>query len=391
MTPFYRLSAAGFAATAIAFGPARMGFGLFASEFRDAFALSSVEVGFIASLGFLGFFAALMAAQATLLRMGPAPPIVIGLVAATTGLGVVALASEPVVLAAGVFLAATSAGFAWTPFNDAVHRGVADAARPSALSAVSTGTAVGIAAAGAAALAAALSGLSWRVCWAIFAAAAALALVGVSLSVRGEGKDPDPAPDDRWRRLRHPSAGALYVVAFAFGATSAIYIAFAADRFAATGGVPGLPAAAAPAVVFIAYGLFGLAGLATGRVKAAIGLSLLLRLLMVAGAVSLALVAAAPGGWTVLVLSAGLQGVHVMMTSAVLAFWAERLFPVLPATSFTAALLATAAGSVLGPAATGLLADAVGAPATFLAAAALPASVAVVLRRRHARERPAQA
>ena len=92
-----------------------------------------------------------------------------------------------------------------------------------------------------------------------------------------------------------------------------------------------------------------------------------------------------------LVASAGLQGVHVMMTSAVLAFWSERLFPRFPALGFTAVLLATAAGSVVGPALAGVLSDAAGADAMFLVAAALPALTAALLRGRHARERAAGA
>ncbi len=50
------------------------------------------------------------------------------------------------------------------------------------------------------------------------------------------------------------------------------------------GGMPGVAVAATPALLYICYGLFGLAGLLTGRVKAMIGLPMLLRLLMLAGA-----------------------------------------------------------------------------------------------------------
>lgn len=129
--------------------------------------------------------------------------------------------------------------------------------------------------------------------------------------------------------------------------------------------MPGLPAEAAPALVFIAFGLFGLAGLGTGRVRDALGLAWLLRLLMAAGSLSLALVALAPATWAGMVAASGLQGIHVMMTSAVIAFWSERLFPALPALSFSTALLAMAAGSVLGPALAGVVAEAQGTGMCF--------------------------
>jgi predicted MFS family arabinose efflux permease len=367
-----------------------MGFGLFVPEFRSAFSMSTTAIGFVSSLGFLGFFLALLVAQALLTRRGPEAPVLAGLLAATLGMGIVAAAPNVLVLAAGVFLAATSAGFAWTPFNDAVHRKVWDQDRPTALSAVSTGTGIGIAAAGAAALVMVLTGLSWRICWTVFALAAALVLLVNWVALRPVGKSPERVPQGKWRDLLHPAARPLFVLAFVYGTTSAIYISFAADRVSEAGGLAGLPAAAAPAFVFIVYGLVGLTGLATDRVKARIGLPWLLRLLMAAGALSLALVAVTPANWAGVAVSAGLQGLHVMMTSAVLAFWSERLFPSLPSLSFTAALLATAAGSILGPAVAGLAAGAFGPWTMFLGAALLPALAACLLRGGHVRERPAE-
>jgi predicted MFS family arabinose efflux permease len=385
---FWSLSAAGFLATAVTFGPGRMGFGLFVPEFRSAFSMSSSTVGFVASLGFFGFFLGLLIAQANLTRRGPGSPVVTGLAAATTGMGVVALAPNLPVLAIGVFLATSSAGLAWTPFNDAIHRNVRDDARPSALSMVSTGTAVGIALAGLAALLVVLGGLSWRWSWACFAAAGAVALLRNWVAFRGVDKDRSAGPRRGWRDLVHAAAVPLVASGFVFGTASAIYISFAADHIVTAGGLPGVPVTAAPAIVFICYGLFGLAGLLTGRIEAAIGLPLLLRLVLLAGTLSVALIAVAPDTWAGVVLSAGGQGVYVMMTSAVLAFWSERVFPSLPSLSFTAVLLAAALGSVVGPAAAGVVSDAFGTEAVFLATAALPALMLLLLRDRHVWERP---
>jgi predicted MFS family arabinose efflux permease len=365
-----------------------MGFGLFVPEFRSEFSMSSSAVGFVSSLGFLGFFIGLLVAQALLARRGPGFPVVVGLACATAGMGLIAMAPGLPVLAFGVFLAASSAGLAWTPFNDAVHRKVDDWDRPTALSAVSTGTGVGIAMAGFIALGMHLWGLPWRFSWAVFVAAGVAALLVNALALRKVEKADDNGPGNGWRDLLRAAAIPLFVIGLVFGATTAIYISFAADHMVTSGGVPGLPVAATPALVYICYGLVGLTGLLTGRIKEAIGLPLLLRLLMLAGALSVALVAVAPDSWAGLVLSAGLQGVYLMMISAVLAFWSERLFPSLPSLGFTAVLLAAAAGNVLGPLVAGMVSDALGARAMFLGAAVLPALTAVLLRDRHARERP---
>jgi predicted MFS family arabinose efflux permease len=364
-----------------------MGFGLFAPEFRSAFSMSTSAIGLVSSLGFLGFLIGLLIAQALLDRRGPRLPVLCGLAAATLGMGIVALAPNLPALALGVFVAASSAGLAWTPFNNAIHRKVRDRDRPTALSVVSTGTGVGIALAGLAALAMVLTGASWRYSWALFAAAGAAALLVNRRAFRAVEPDAGGGSGDGWRDLVHAPAIPLYAIGLAYGTTSAIYIAFAADHVASAGGVPGLSARATPALVYICYGLFGLAGLLTARAKVLVGLPMLLRFLMLSGAVSVVLLALAPGTWAGVIASAGLQGVHVMMTSAVLAFWSERLFPSLPSLGFTAALLAAAAGNVVGPAVAGLVSDAFGASAMFLGAAALPAATALLLRDHHARER----
>ncbi|SEO97641.1 Predicted arabinose efflux permease, MFS family [Salinihabitans flavidus] len=388
ITYFQSLSAAGFAATAISYGPGRMGFGLFVPEISATFSMSSTMVGLVSSLGFLGFFIALMIAQALLSRQGPGVPVLSGLGAATAGMGIVALAPNVPVLAVGVFLAASSAGFAWTPFNDAVHRKIRDVDRPAAFSEISTGTSVGIALAGLSALVVALTGLSWRWCWAFFSLAAAAAFVANRMSLRSVEKASDAVPEVRWRDLFQGAAAPLFAIGFVYGATSAIYISFAANHIRESGGVPGVSAAATPALVFICFGLFGLVGLLTGRLKGRFGLAWLVRLVMLSGAGSVILVAALPDSWAGLIGSAGLQGMHVMVTSAILAFWSERLFPHLPALSFTAALLASAAGSVLGPAAAGAAIDAFGAQAMFFGAAVLPVALLIVLRDRHVRDAP---
>ena len=391
MTPFWKLSAAGFAATGITYGPARMGFGLFLPEFRTAFSISTGSAGLVSSLGFLGFFLGLLAAYAMTARRGPRAPVVLGLGAATLGMGLVALASNLPLLAAGVFFAMSSAGFSWAPFNNAVHRQVQDELRPRALSFVSTGTSLGIAAAGAIALVLGLGGISWRIGWTVFAIASALAALANWVALREVAGSAGPTSRQPWGALLKASAIPLYVIALSFGTTTAIYISFAADRIQQAGGVPGLPASASPAVMFVSLGVFGLAGLATGRARAATGLPGLLRLLLLTSALSLLLIALTPSSWPGVILSSALQGVFVMMMSAVLAFWSDRLFPQLPSLSFTAALLAVAAGSVLGPVAAGYISDTLGAATMFLGAASISAITAAVILPRHVRERPTSA
>lgn len=391
MTPFWKLSAAGFAATAISFGPARMGFGLFLPDIGSSLGISTGTAGLISGLGFFGFLLGLLAAAGLTARAGPRPAVVIGLNAATLGLGIVAGARDPSILALGVFFAMSSAGLAWTPFNNAVHRHVAEERRSGALSIVSTGTSLGVAAAGATALGLSLHEGSWRSGWIVFALASGLAALANWAALRDARGSREARPAGRWTVLVQGPAFPLHAIALSFGITTAIYISFAADRIARAGGISGLPAEASPAIVFVCYGTFGLVGLATGRAKASLGMPALLGLLLWTSALSLLLVALAPNWGPGVVLSAGLQGVYVMMMSAILASWSDRLFPALPSLSFCAALLSVAAGNVVGPVAAGFAADAVGTGAMFLGAAAVSAATALTGLPRHASERPVAA
>ena len=110
MSEARRLGLAGFCATAVAFGPARNGYGLFLPEIREEFGLSSEALGFVASGLYAGYLGALVAVGLLAARLGPRPPVIFGLLSAALGMGLVALSTNAAVLAAGVVLAGTSAG-----------------------------------------------------------------------------------------------------------------------------------------------------------------------------------------------------------------------------------------------------------------------------------------
>ncbi|MEQ8405041.1 MAG: MFS transporter [Oceanicaulis sp.] len=381
MRAYASITVAGFAATAITYGPARMGFGLFLSAFREEFDLGSGTAGLISALGFLGFLAALPAGYILAVRISPRTPVLAGLAAAALGMAVISAAQGPLTLAAGAVLALSSAGLSWAPFNTAVHRALNDQRRPGALSVVSTGTTAGIVAGGLAALALGLTGASWRIVWAGFSLSGAAAALAAGWLLSGVDSGPRAAAGAK-RRMVSWRAAPLHFVALAFGAASTIYISFAADGLEQAGGVGDLPANAAAGLLFAIYGAAGLAGLATSRAGRRLGLAVVLRLLFAACAASFALLAFAPGRLEAVLVSAALQGAFVMMISAALAFWSERLYPDLPTMSFTAALLSAAAGAVLGPLGAGYAAQALGYPAVFAGVAVFAGLCALAIPQR---------
>ena len=413
LTPANRLTAAGFVATAVAFGPARMGFGLFLPAFREEFSLSTSTAGMIASGGFLAFLLALLASAWIGVRYGERVSVMTGALAATAGFAAVA-AGTPALLALGIALAGASAGLCWAPFNDAAERVVPEDRRASALSVVSTGTSFGVVVAAGLALAVTEGALDWRGAWIGFALSA-LVLAAVVRAGLPTGPGPkmtrravsdivqaylptqlSAEPTQRTvaaqANLTQRAAIPLYGTALCFGMTNAIFLSFAADRVVAAGGLPGLPDAAASVAIFLAYGICGVLGLATGRIEARVGLAPLFCGIFAAGALSLVLIALAPTSWAAVLVASGVHGVAIMMVSAVFSFWSLRLFPGRGTLGFTATLLCVATGSVLGPALAGLLATAEGPKVMFLAAAAPPLATALwfaaLLRRPRPRLQP---
>jgi len=394
MTATTRLMAAGVIATGIAFGPARMGFGLFLPAFRQEFAISTSAAGLIASGGFLAFLAALLVSAWIGHRFGERVSVTAGAFAAAAGFAAVATAGSAAVLAAGIALAGTSAGLCWAPFNDAAERVVPANTRATALSVVSTGTSFGVAAAAVLAFAVTEGVLDWRGAWIGFTIGG-LVLAAVARAGLPSGRGPKPnraavedivqvglpstlTPDPTPRtiaagtRLTQRAAIPLYATALCFGMINAVFLSFAADRVVGAGGLPGLASEGASVVIFLGYALFGTLGLATGRIEARIGLAPLFCFIFTAATLSLLLIAFAPTSWSGVIAASGLHGMAIMMVSAVFSFWSVRLFPGRSTLGFTAALLSMATGSVAGPVLAGLLADAYGPVIMFLAAAVPP-------------------
>lgn len=354
---------AGFLATAITFGPARSGYGLFLPYFRDEFALSTTLLGLIGSGLYVGYIIALTATGVFSARIGPKPLVVIGLTLAAVGMATVALAQSSWMLAAGVLLAGSSSGWTWSPYNDASKAQVDTSTQGRTLSVISTGTTLGILAAGIAAL---LVGEIWRIAWIAFSAAALIVVLPnvLILPTKQQVHDHDEQIGSGWsgwlfRRDTLP----LLVVALAFGLTTSVYFSFAVDLVVSSGGISrtlGGP------VLYTVMGIAGFVGLFTGDDIAKLDISRVLVFGLSALSGAALLLSIVPDRWIAIGLSAALFGAGVMITSAVLSVWSSTVFPEHPATGFSFTLFVMGLGTVIGPVTSGAIADETGFRFVFL-------------------------
>jgi predicted MFS family arabinose efflux permease len=364
-----RLGLAGFAATAVAYGPARTGYGLFVPDFREEFGISTSAAGAIGSGLQVGFLLALVATALLVGRLGPRLLVAAGGATAVVGMLLVALASNPMTLAAGVFVAGMSAGFCWSPYNDLAGWTVRAELRSRVLSAVSTGTTLGIAVSGLVALAAVVGELPWRAVWLAFVAAAVLSAVLNGLLLPGM-----PAGGER-EAVRRPGVGwifragssPLFVVAFSFGVVNAFYWSFNADIVSSAG----FPLPNAGPILYAVLGAAGFVGLLTGDLVERIGLDSTLRITLLCLGSGTMLLGIAPGSIAVVGAAAVLYGAGVMFMSALLSLWSSTVFRERPSQGFTAALLFFGVGGVAGPAVLGAIGGAFGIGSAFVVAAVL--------------------
>lgn len=368
-----RLTLAGFLAIAVAFGPARNGFGLFLPEFRDEFGLGVEASGFLASGLQAGYLIALCVAGFLAAKSGPRLLIVVGGLCAGVGMTLVALSPNTTVLCVGIILAGTSAGWSWAPYNDAADLMVSPPLRGRVLSIISTGTTFGILVAGLIALAA---GSGWRTGWLIFAGAAGTATIINALVLPGGGPKSTPvsnseasavASHQRNNWLRRVGAKPLFSAAFVYGLVSAFYWSFSVDFVERSGS---LPTGAGPAF-FIVLGVAGFLGLFAAELVNRLGVRRMLSSIFGTFGVAAFLLGAFPGALPAVVSSAALYGANVMVMSALLAMWSSAIFPEQPATGFSVTLFFFGVGSILGPALLGLLAGAFGIGSAFLVSAVL--------------------
>lgn len=372
------LAFSGGLATAVAFGPARVGYGLFLPRFRETFSLSQSSAGLIASLAFAGFFVALLVAGWLVARHSARLPVVLGSLSALLGLVIVAMAQNAVMLAVGVACAATSAGFCWTPFNNAAERSVPETKRGRTLSIISTGTTIGIGCSGALALGVVGLAQGWRAVWILFALAALASALINGWAMRRMPYSPNANNFTiDWRALFVPLLP-LYGIAASFGITNSIYLSFAVQQVSDAGGLAGVGTHAAGPILYLTLGIGGLIGLATADMEQRFGLTALVRSVFVCSFVSVGLLGWHPAAWWPVLLSAAVQGACVMILSSIYAFWSERLYPGLPTISLTAVLVVFAAGNIVGPVVAGYSAAVIGLGTTFLGTACISIATALL-------------
>lgn len=361
-----RIVPAGVAAIAVTYGLARYGYGLFVPEIRATFGLSTELLGIIATGSYVLYLGATALVSCIAARTGPRTPVVLGCLCASAGMLLVGISTGPAMLAAGVLIAGAGGGLAYPPFSDAVTQLLPAQHQAGSLAAINSGTSYGVLCAGPIAL---LASGNWRAAWLAFAALA-LGAAAWNARVLPRGCIVVERPqlqriELRW--LLQQRSIALLTGAFVVGVGTSVYWTFGVDMVVSEGHLGAGSGQGFLVLIGVAGVIGGLAATMISRFGAR--RSTWGTVLALAGASGL--IAAAPSSLLLVAISAVLFGGSYFLVTAVFGIWSVEVFASRPSAGFGATFFVLAAGQLIGPALSGVIAGQFGLKAAFYAGAAL--------------------
>ncbi|PVB60070.1 MFS transporter [Labrenzia sp. 011] len=357
------VTAAGLAIVAVTYGLARYCFGLFLPDIRLEFGLSTEMIGLIAGASYLGYLAATFAGSWLSTAIGPRLPIVLGGLAAASGMAIIAVSPDPWILALGVFIAGTSPGLSYPPFSDVIVRHTELPRQNSVYAWINSGTGFGVAFAGPLAL---FAGENWRLAWLTFAVLALAVTVWNMFTLPGGSARPVSSAAGSVRYLFHKAARPLFAAALLFGVLTAVFWTYAVELLWTLTGNP------RDAVLFwIVLGIAGVTGCFAGGLVNRWGLRRTYLVLALAVGAAIGALPLMIGTRLGIYLSAACFGTGFIVMTALFGMWSMRIFRETPSIGFGFTFFLLSLGQGLGPVIGGFMIPVIGHSALFVAAGLL--------------------
>ncbi|WP_299477344.1 MFS transporter [uncultured Roseibium sp.] len=364
------LTAAGLAIVAATYGLARYCFGLFLPEFRQEFGLSTETIGLIAGLSYAGYLMATFLGSGLSTWFGPRLPILLGGLAAASGMATIAVAPDAWTLAFGVFLAGTSPGLAYPPFSDVIVRHTEPSRQNTIYAWINSGTGFGVAFAGPLAL---FAGGDWRLAWLLFASLAlTITFWNYWTLPRHSPRPANAKAAISPRFLLQRAARPLFVAAFLFGIFSAVYWTYAVELLWMLTGQSN------DAILFwIVLGVAGVTGCFAGGLVNRWGLQRtywILALVVGSAVATLPYLIEIPHG---IYISSAFFGSGFIVMTALFGMWSMRIFREAPSIGFGLTFFLISLGQGVGPVLGGFTIPVMGHPMLFVVSGLLCCGLAL--------------
>lgn len=349
------LGVTGFSLIAVTYGMARFAWGVMLPDVQQAIPFSPKTAGALAASSFIAYCFAVLSSSAFDARFGSRWMAAIAALCAAAGLGILAAAQSPLMLAIGLFIAGLSPGLASPALAAAADQlsGTAQQARLNTV--INAGTSGGIMLSVPALLY--LPG-GWRMACVLFCLLALSCLWPVLRYLPGRAEKAC-TPQPHWREiyLQRPLVR-LMIIAFISGVASAAWWSFGPDVLRRHLHVD----AHTTTLLWLVSGGAGILGALTGPVASRIGMQQVYRGAQLCMAAPLALLAFSGGysGW--FFPAVAMCGAGYVTLSGVLLVGGVSATPGSPASGAAAVFFCLAAGQVVGAMLYGLLAERAGDP-----------------------------
>lgn len=370
------LTAAGLLMVAVTYGLARYSFGLFLPEIRAEFALSSEAVGLIAGGSYLSFSGAIILSAWLSTAYGPKLPIVLAGLAATAGMGLIAIAPTELWLIFGVFVAGASPGLSYAPFSDVMVHQISPNKQNKVYAWINSGTGFGVLLTGALVL---WLNVDWRTAWSLFASLAFLVTIFNAWVIPIS----QPSRNRRFTLiseftfyLNKSSAYGLFTNCLIFGIVTAVYWTYSVDLLHSF-----LTNPQASNVFWITIGIAGALGCIAGEFVSSFGIRFAYRVTMIVVAIaigSLPFMASTSFGTYI---SASLFGLGFIVATAIFGMWSMLVFKDWPSIGFGMTFFLISIGQGIGPIFAGFVQPYLGYEALFIIAGLISACLALCAHR----------
>jgi predicted MFS family arabinose efflux permease len=380
------VASAGIGVVGAAYGMARYGYGLLLPDIRRDYGLSTAALGAIAAGSYATYLLGSVLVGALAGRVALRVLVLAGGACGVAGMALAGLSSGPGMLTAGMLVAGVSAAFALPPFTEAVESCLAPERRARTLASISSGTGWGVALAAPLAV---VAGSAWRSAWLSFAAVGVLATLWALhvLPAGARARATAAVPRLRLGWFVCPRSGPLLAGALLVGLGASLYWTFAVD-YLVTGGALD-PSSGRLFLVLV--GVASVVGTGAGELVQRLGSRLAFAAMSWALALSLALLALAPGMPALAVFSGLLFGSAYNLLVAIQCLWSVRVFADRPGTGVAAIMFVMGGGLLIGPLVAAPLTGAAGMEGIFAGAAALFALTALLAPREPVLRRKAAA
>lgn len=339
MKTSHALAFTGFSLVAVSYGLARFSWGLMLPAVTQDIPFSSRVAGVLSAGSFAAYCLSITLSSPLTARFGARVPAVVSALSAAAGLLLLAVASTPMMLGVGVFIAGLSAGLSSPTLAAAVSRCIEARQQTQVNTVINAGTGAGIILSVPVLLY--LPG-GWRAACVMFAAIALLCLVPVMCYLPREGA---PARRHNGRqRLLERGMIRLACIALISGMASAAWWSFGPDILRQHAGVSGNMTS----LLWLVCGAAGMLGALTGPAERYIGMRWVYRLSQFFMAAPLLMIALSHTFSWWMLPAVALCGIGYITLSGVLLVGGTQTVPDSPAFGVGVVFFMLAAGQVAG-------------------------------------------